>query len=439
MVSDARTGAGVALYAKWILGGFVLANVTALAIGFLAVSTVDQERFIRLTKEALTTGMLEGRPDVYEERFGECVALTSQWLRQVNRALDAIESRWVRPGQENLHPCDMLRILLGLAPPMTLRPPEITYQYPFGFRYLIVLGLGRVNSIAELKVVYKLASYGAVLLLLFVAWRSAPLVALIFLPVPLVLLFGFAMHGYAYNIAHAPAFIAIFLVLTLLVGLRGWFAPIWRRLGVLAALGALNYYLDISYSIPFALSLALVVNHLFFVPRGATRTAVAQGAAVLACVAGSFLVEVFLRYLLMLELHGVPSAYWFGGAGLRLGSLVDGRPIGVLDAASKLYTWLPQLTGGPATATGLLMLSVLAWMAALGALVVRRGWDLFLDLAVLVIAAGGIFAWYRLFLNHTYVHAFFMVRMVALPIAYGFVAALSAWSVSAPRELTAKR
>jgi hypothetical protein len=45
------------------------------------------------------------------------------------------------------------------------------------------------------------------------------------------------------------------------------------------------------------------------------------------------------------------------------------------------------------------------------------------DLAVLAVAAGGIFAWCLLFPNHTFAYAGFTVRYLTLPAAHGGVAA----------------
>jgi hypothetical protein len=45
------------------------------------------------------------------------------------------------------------------------------------------------------------------------------------------------------------------------------------------------------------------------------------------------------------------------------------------------------------------------------------------DLSVIVLAAVGVLAWYRLFRQHTYIHVLFVVRIVALPASFGLVAA----------------
>jgi hypothetical protein len=49
--------------------------------------------------------------------------------------------------------------------------------------------------------------------------------------------------------------------------------------------------------------------------------------------------------------------------------------------------------------------------------------DLATDLIIIFLAGGGIIFWYLVFPGHSLVHVSFMVRLIALPAAYGFIVA----------------
>jgi len=86
---------------------------------------------------------------------------------------------------------------------------------------------------------------------------------------------------------------------------------------------------------------------------------------------------------------------------------------------------------GSQTASWLLLIGAASWLYALWSLAVNalakggRLTQLALDAAVLVAAAAVIVGWYWRLPTHTIEHSAFVVRTVALPAAYGLVAAIS--------------
>ena len=87
------------------------------------------------------------------------------------------------------------------------------------------------------------------------------------------------------------------------------------------------------------------------------------------------------------------------------------------------------MTGSKTVSAVLLVAGSAAWILSLA--LIRVSWartaaadirETSTGILVLAMAGGGILAWYPLFPNHTMIHAWVMVRMLALPIAYGFAA-----------------
>ncbi|MHB8270354.1 hypothetical protein [Bradyrhizobium sp.] len=410
--------------AGWTSGGLLLATALTFLISVTA-GFVPRERLEALIRTAIENHVFEHRQGVYEETFSECVLLQMNLLRDPDPLRSALSSRWVRPGPESLHPCTMLAVEFGIDKrDVKLAEPTLYPNYHFGGRYLAAIGLS-VMGVANLRFAYELLSYASLLLLLAAAWRNSRERFWHFLPIGLVLLFGFGQYGYAHNIAAAPQFDSIFLVLAAIVGFREWFAPLHRRLFAMSFLGAWTIYFDTIFSFSFVLSLVLVTNHLFYVPRGDLRAAIRQGAAVLAVLAGSMAVTFALHVMLMDYMYGIPPAYFIGGIAARTASSDVGTPLTHLDVIKQLYSFLGQLTGSHGSALALVLASAMGWVIALVAVQTDPNQRVpGVDLAVLAVGAGGIFLWYALFVNHTYVHAFMMVRLLALPISYGFVAAL---------------
>lgn len=99
----------------------------------------------------------------------------------------------------------------------------------------------------------------------------------------------------------------------------------------------------------------------------------------------------------------------------------------------RLFSVRYQLTpGGAAVANWVFLAGIAAWifvgLIGLATLLYRRALRMpaLVDVLVLAAVSVGILLWYWRFAAHTYVHALFMVRLLAIPLACGLAAALLA-------------
>jgi hypothetical protein len=247
---------------------------------------------------------------------------------------------------------------------------------------------------------------------------------------------------------HAPGFFVGFILLGILLWARDWFAFWHRRLFLFALLGGLTNYFDgLTGSIPANIFLAVLLNQLFYVRREAgclagrsylVRAGI-EAAAVFTSFALAFVIFSITRLALRSLIHAGELSTLLYGILQRTGSVVDGRAITVLDLPSKLWAERLILTGSNESATALMVCSAIAWAVAIGlvpTLWARRQFCALTDLVAIACCALLVVGWYGLFLNHTYIHAWFMVRLFALVAATGFIAAgfalmQSRWTIAA--------
>src|SRR5262249_12408349 len=114
-----------------------------------------------------------------------------------------------------------------------------------------------------------------------------------------------------------------------------------------------------------------------------------------------------------------------------------GNDIGITvtfgQSLERLFAIRSQLTpGGTGAANWVFLAGVAGWifvgLSGVAAWALRRRLLVPPIIDVLIVAAVsiGVLAWYRCFVSHTFVHAAFMVRLLAIPLACGVVAALLA-------------
>jgi hypothetical protein len=116
---------------------------------------------------------------------------------------------------------------------------------------------------------------------------------------------------------------------------------------------------------------------------------------------------------------------------VRLGDQVPGHVLHFTEVVQKLWLARFQLaSGGYDRATLEMFLGLWAWIFTFGLLLVAWQWRgraallVFADVVIVGWASLGVLAWYRLFLEHTFIHVLFIVRIAALPAGYGFVSAI---------------
>jgi len=419
-----------------ILSGTLFVLILAVASGL----TLTRDRLISVARDGLASGELAFDAHRDEDYFTECSMLTMLYLRHENVFLNAIETRLIT---SVAHPCEELQAQLAPGQPLDAydRKQASYVNYPFGSRYLEALTLS-VLDLRDAKRLYALFSYGSVVILFLGAWRNSPTNALIVLPVGVFLVFGFALHRFGHNLAHAPGYFVGFTALGVFLAAREWFRSPGNRVVFFGFLGTLIAFFDLMHgSIPVVLSLAIVLNHLFYVapnvrptarqsPGGYWLLAVQQAVIVCACFVVAYGVLTGGRLLLLSGILDGGYQQYAASLGSRLGNVIPGRVIGFEDVVQKLWQSRFQLTAGGFTpSTWMLFVALAAWIFTICLLPLaswRRGPAavvLLADLTVVAIASAGVLSWYRLFLQHTFIHVLFIARIAALPASYGLVTA----------------
>ncbi|MDB5069205.1 MAG: hypothetical protein JWM87_316 [Candidatus Eremiobacteraeota bacterium] len=426
------------------LKGLGLAALLMTAIAITSGVVLTHARLDAVLREALTSKTLNiDSPGGWTE----CGTFAMEYTREADPFLNAIETRWPRPAH---HPCDDLKALIAGPPyPYALNPPSPYVNYPFGARHLAAIAVS-VLTVSQAETMYRFLSYAAVVLLFLGAWRNSERLAIgVVLPIAFFLTFAFEQHRYGDNLLWAPSFFVGFAALGVLLALPRTFASGFDRVSFYCFLGAMIAYFDVlEGAIPVLVSLAIVLNHFFFVarrahasPRAYRTAAAVQALMVFGCFLLAYVAVTGVRLLIISQL--VPSAIadFEHQLSYRTGSsVIDVGVVHLSDVFGRLWLERDQMTGND-WATWLLAVSAFAWASSAAAFAVlrrrvERPAAVVTDLAVLAVAGAGIFVWYVLFRNHTYIHAWLMVRMLALPAAYGFVAA---WVLATAPRLAAER
>jgi hypothetical protein len=414
-----------------VIGGIVL-TICALAVfSLIAESMLSRDRLVHVTKKALANGELAFATRANEDFFTECSMLTMEYLRRDGAVRDSIDTQFAL--SDKYHPCEVLRILVNEEPrDATIIGPYSYLNYPYGSRHLEAMVLSVIDYAAA-KTLYRILSYGSIIFLLLCAWRNCPSVALLVAPVGAFLLFGFEFTTFGDNPGHAPGYFVGFFALGVFLAAREWFNKVSRRFVFFGVLGTLTAYFDIlTGSIQVIVSLAIILNHFFYVARdrqsrGYWVRATRQAVGIVGCFLMAYVMLTVIRMV-------AANFYQIGGfydishlAGYMSGQGVPGMTLH--DLVMALWVARFRLTGDALTATWLMCAAAAAWIfgfIAIAAMLITRrtvARDLAADLFIILLAGAGIISWYLIFQGHTLQHVSFMVRLVALPAAYGFIAA----------------
>lgn len=413
--------------------GFLIAFVMVAGLSLISGPILTKARLIEAIKEGFSSGSLWKL-----ERWTECAALTMQFVRHEGTILNALDTRWVRPQR---HTCDELQALIA-GPPyaMSLNAPSPYVNYPFGALHLQSVALS-VFSMSTIMEIYGVLSYASIVALLLGAWRNSHRQALLIVaPTALCLCFAFEQHRYADNTPWAPGFFVGFFALAIFLAMRNFFRDRAHRLGFFFFIATMVSYFDhMQGALPVILSLTIVLNHFFYAQRDedTRRLAALRNAIIVAlCFSASFVLLTIIRLELLQSVQSLPvwSAYFQGLASRVSSAAGDITSISTADLILKLWSERKELTGSRTTSTILLCAGLSAWLFSLASIVTFRvkrtaadvmaGRDTAIGILVLAMGSGVIFAWYWLLPNHTWIHAWLMVRMLALPVAYGLVALL---------------
>jgi hypothetical protein len=416
--------------------GIAAACAAVALFAVLSSFALSDARVAEVVKTAFAKKELAYAAHIREDFFTECALLAMQKLRHGSAFWSALDTRLILRTDE--HPCDTLRTLvMGSAEERASLPAAASYfNYPFGSRHLEAFMLSALDY-GPATALYRALSYSSVALL-FVAmvWRF-PRTAMVLAPLPLVLIGAFALHRFGGNLAHAPGYFLGFIALAGFVGAPRVFQGSDRRLGFAGALGVLAAYFDLLNGVIVTLlALTILLNHFFYVAPNRERPdylrkAVVDAVEIFFCFFAAYLV-VTLGRLGLLWVHGIDVSRFTANLAVRTGSDI-GIPVTFREILERLFAIRSQLTpGGASTANWVFLAGVAGWIfAALSGLagwVLRRRLTVPATVDILVLAAVslGIFAWYGCFVAHTFVHAAFMVRLLAIPIACGVAAALLA-------------
>jgi hypothetical protein len=401
-----------ALVGRILLGTFA-GIMLATAVAALGSLSLSHERLVEVLKEAVAADEF-----VSEENFTECSLVQMQFSRHPALVDDMLRSVWMLPQQmQRDHPCNTLaRINSGETAEL---PPAVDYlNYPFGARYLLAAELSLL-SFHRVRIATRILSYGSVLALaLAVLWRDRRS-GLVLLPAMAALLLAFGLHRFGNNVAHGPAYFVGFAILAVMVALpRTWMAPLGNRLAVFAALGALTGFFDLLIgSIPALLSLAIVLNHFVWKESGSWRSAIINAVAVAAAFSFGCIALIALRMSYLSLNDGVGWQVFFSGTAGHISGYT------VFDVFLALWDYRYELTPGGAVPGGIFLgLCAAAWICAVALLMRRR--EAALDVFVLACSALGVLAWCAILRRHTAYHAWFTVRLLTLPAAYGVSALL---------------
>lgn len=424
-----------------IAAGFAAGLAFVLLLGVLSGWATSRDAAVGIARDALRSDAV-AHPFSYpeEDYFTECALLVTMTARATGTARNVVET-WLPMEAVTLgHPCEVLRRYVAGDVRYTPAPSgranggarwDLPYvSYWFGGMHLEAVVL-RVLSFEQAQDLYRVLSYGSVVILALGAWWGDRRSALVLLPVFASLLLAFSMHLNGHLLGHAPGFFVAFLLLAVLAARRRWFGAFARRLAFFAFLAVIASFFDLLDGVLLlVLSLSVVVNHFFYSRHERWQVALGHAAAIAGCFALCYVAVTAVHLGLLSLLHEHVWWTYVNGLSVRLGSFADtGQKVGPLDVALAMWSKRGNLVpGGTGAATWFLAGGLGAWVVAaaglLPALRRRRDDRLPADLLALGLATLGIAAWCLLFPNHTYVHSGFTVRYLTLPAGYGAVAAV---------------
>jgi hypothetical protein len=409
------------------LFGLLLAYAFVISLSLASGFFLSTARLEAVLKEEFSQSAL-GSLSRFDQWI-ECAILTMQLSRHEDVVLNALDTRWRSPQQ---HTCDEVQALLQ-GPPYKIKiaEPSSYVSYPFGARHLQSLMIN-IFSFSTTMAIYQLLTYASVVSLFIGAWRNSKRTAsLVVSPIALALLFAFEQHRFGSNTPWAPGFFISFLILSMFLAVRELF---WQRethrIALFCFLGTIAGYFDNLHGpLPVVLSLTIVLNHFFYSENGTWISALRSASIISACFVISYGLLTIIRLWPLGWLLSDPVwMKFFFGLNSRMASSAGERTIQITDLVHALWSERAQMTGSAFISEVLLCIGILTWsftivmvvLAALGKLT----WPAakYTGIFVLAVATGGILLWYVLFPNHTLGHAWMMVRMLALPIAYGYAA-----------------
>lgn len=423
-------------FCKGLIGAILLIFV----INTISSIVSSSDRIKENIKLSYRMGELEPYRFMNKDNFTECSIITMQIVRHDSYLPDIVDTRLSVSGDN--HPCEDLASIAGEpgARSISLGEPASYVNYWFGSRYLSGLFLN-FTDVGALRTMYLIISYASVLLLIFSAWKRSKRIATVMVPIGISLIFAFGLHNFGENIAHAPGYIAGFLLISYFIYSRR-FSNAETRVSFFSFLGGIICYFDMLHgSIPVMLSLTIISNHFLFVnsdisiPGNTPRSRAYASEAFYEALRVFFFIALAILFvylfkmvvLLMINKHNY-FAQVLAQLRFRMGTSVGTSvPINTSDVFRGLWFVRDRLTHGRSLAEIFLFGSLVSWCLSLigMAAIMKKKRDaniVVTDILVLFATAVGVLGWYIMFKNHSYIHKLFSIRISSVVASLGFSA-----------------
>ena len=414
----------------------VFLAIVALNAIFLVVSIVPScipsDQFRGRILDALEEGVLVVDPDADFRHWpmGDDCLVLQMIINQDQNLLEELAGPLVYHQEDWKNYCGILLEVASTGE----RPKGLPYfhytRYWHGNKALIS-GLAAGLDIRTVKATLKIAFVVSVFLLFSVAWRAKGSASVFGIVMALTLGFVWAMNYLATSFVHGPASCALVIGFAIILERRSTSLSSEQLAMPYAVFGAVLAFLEyFSGLLPMAGAMLLPLTYFMTETIGTSPAAVRQRLGL--AVKGVFVfvmgaaITIILKQLLAIMVTGPESIQAFvgnlvyytqehksGDAG-RLATAMMVAP----DLASR---WGHVLTFGHKLAAKLLFLSSgLACAVATAWILMRPSAD---RIGALVASALGVMIiaiWMGVFPIHTFGHGWFMIRLLAVPIAIGW-------------------
>jgi hypothetical protein len=420
------------------LVGFATAIAVSLTITVIGHFSLSEARLNHVITIGLFQSQFEQRGLVLiKDHWSECGFLMMEKVQPQSVLRNAIDTYLAHDFR--YHFCDILKTEYLGGPLTDVKLAHWDYQnYPFGARHVLAVVMSFMELV-DVHGLYMILSSVTVALMFFGALCNSPANAKTVAPVGIYLCFAFATHLLGDNLAYAPSLIFAFTALSIFLFAKKWFSEWCHRVFFFAMMATMVLFFEPSTgTVPITIALTVVFNQLFYSDREAPpdmywSTSAKQALTILACFFFAIIIHTSLRIGAIWLLYGADVEALFGKLAARMSDQVDGSvQATTLATLQRIWDSIGNLSpGGRPVALIFLGASMIAWIVMLFMLPIAirsmptwRRSVLAVDVILIAVSAAGIFLWYRLFRNHIYIHAFFMVRLLVIPASFGFVALL---------------
>jgi hypothetical protein len=321
------------------------------------------------------------------------------------------------------HPCDDIRMLLKSD---DLKGNSQYARYYFGTRHLFTIA-ANFFSLEKIRLIMGYFSVLSCLLLILSTFLSGRK-ALYLLPFFLIILINFISNKLSSNIGYAPGLFIPLTMLSFVIFFENFFSDFNRRMVFYGLIFGLTIILDIlNGPIPLILSLVILTNYFCFKQSSNSKLAFKESFD----IAFFFFVLIIFLYslrVILSELFIISNESFFrvfvSQLFWRLGRVGSG---GDLITYSYLYdtlfSFLKDFFFGSKHLTNLFKnLSLVLWLFIfISVFTLRKKISRLMDLLILLFVSLIIVFWFLIFFSHSAIHAWFMCRILIIPLTCSYV------------------